>query len=185
MSQAGFVYLIWAEGTDKYKIGVTTDLEKRVAILQTGCPARLRIISFFKTEDMLAVESGIHAKWCDFQILGEWHQIPPTEISKLLSEFRDPQKTLSLNEISEFQRKILPAPKNGYELNENSCFIKGEAYYLIKTVRQVDPFRIKFSENWMLKNLFFCSKSSRKHKWFKAVLEKVEADLGSEMKKRP
>jgi hypothetical protein len=66
------VYLIHAEGTDLYKIGVTAagKTVRRAQVLQTGCPYALRMVDTIAGDEGL--ERALHAYFDPLSIRGEW-----------------------------------------------------------------------------------------------------------------
>ncbi len=62
MRRGGFIYAIGAGGTELGKIGKTRGpVAKRVAMLQTGYPARLQIVAHAHVEeDLSRIEKAIH-----------------------------------------------------------------------------------------------------------------------------
>lgn len=80
-------YLIWAVGTDKYKIGYSISPKVRLQALQTGSFAKLKLIKTFET--LLPREDEIYLHWLmdKYRIHGEWFQLPKT-VTKNLSWFK-------------------------------------------------------------------------------------------------
>ena len=57
------------------KIGVATDVEKRLKVLQTGNSRRLECLAIlgpFHQERAFKVEASLHRKFKKFKIRGEW-----------------------------------------------------------------------------------------------------------------
>lgn len=67
---AGFVYVIGQRGAALVKIGRTTNLERRLAAIQTACPNRVEVL--WHTEGGSALERGLHAEFGHFREHGEW-----------------------------------------------------------------------------------------------------------------
>lgn len=78
-TKPGFVYLI-TDGTAHYKIGVATDVPKRLAELQTGNPRPLTIIATIQTADPIALETELHAKFADCHVLLEWFALSLADV---------------------------------------------------------------------------------------------------------
>lgn len=66
----GFVYFIQAQDSLAIKIGYAVDVEKRLAVLQTGCPEELVVVGM--TQGTVADEKALHAKFNLDHIRGEW-----------------------------------------------------------------------------------------------------------------
>lgn len=79
----GWVYLIYAEGTQRYKIGRSVNPVTRHQVLQKQSPYPLQIIECFYTLDTVTDEAKIHKLLVERGILkrlGEWFE-SPDEIS--------------------------------------------------------------------------------------------------------
>ena len=70
MEEKGFIYAIEAEGREYIKIGFSTNVERRLAALQTGTPDELRLIAHWP--GTLAEERQIHLKLKEWRIVREW-----------------------------------------------------------------------------------------------------------------
>lgn len=71
------VYLIWAEGTNRYKIGKSTDLKKRLKSLQTSCPYPIHLIHRIRcvNTSISDVELGLHICYSESRVNGEWFEL--------------------------------------------------------------------------------------------------------------
>lgn len=79
------IYLLHAQGTHYYKIGFTdTDVERRKASLQTGCPFRLVIASSIPGDKRMEIQ--IHQRWAKYKsdAMNEWYIFPPQIIESVL-----------------------------------------------------------------------------------------------------
>jgi hypothetical protein len=89
---SGYVYLIGPSvfdgGGGAVKIGVTTDLRRRLAELQTGCPFTLQVLSAGVFSCPYVVEEELHQRYGGYRIRngGEWFNLPQEEIRKLERE---------------------------------------------------------------------------------------------------
>src|ERR1700722_810642 len=63
------VYFIHGESTKLIKIGKTTDMMRRLRILQTGSPDRLKILAVIKNQ---ASDAPYDAQFRDSWVFGEW-----------------------------------------------------------------------------------------------------------------
>ena len=82
----GYVYLVHAKGTGRYKIGRSTNPLKRYETLKTQSPYPLTVIKSFYTFDMIADEAFLHAEFGKFRIYGEWFEIT-WDISTIIHRF--------------------------------------------------------------------------------------------------
>ena len=77
MIKRGLVYLIYDSSQNLYKIGVTKGTgEKRLKQLQTGNASELQIIHTHETEFPYRLETMLHNKFKNNQILNEWYELP-------------------------------------------------------------------------------------------------------------
>ncbi|MDV3351708.1 GIY-YIG nuclease family protein [Leptothoe sp. LEGE 181152] len=84
---AGFVYLIWVQGTDRYKIGSSGYPEKRLRALQTGCPYQLELLAIMECADSEYTERMLHQQFKQYRTLGEYFAFSPLLIPNVLAEF--------------------------------------------------------------------------------------------------
>ncbi len=71
----GWVYLIHAEGTDRYKIGRSVNPVARHQTLQKQSPYPLKIVDSFWTMDTVHDEAYIHERCKDNRKYGEWFEL--------------------------------------------------------------------------------------------------------------
>lgn len=71
----GWVYVIHATGTNRYKIGRSTEPEARLKQLnQKQSPYPLELVEKFWSIDAITDEQGLHKSLADFQVHGEWFE---------------------------------------------------------------------------------------------------------------
>ncbi|MEW5859541.1 MAG: GIY-YIG nuclease family protein [Cyanobacteriota bacterium] len=70
----GYVYLIHAIGTDRYKIGRSINPPVRLETLKKQSPYPLQIVECFWTPDAIADELTIHKRWQHLRQYGEWFE---------------------------------------------------------------------------------------------------------------
>lgn len=95
-----FIYLIHAEGTNLYKIGISNNPEKRLKSLQTANPYSLKLIFSIKVKNAFDVEKILHRtfSYCKLnenseEIIGEWFNLSLDDISS----FKEQCKLIELN----------------------------------------------------------------------------------------
>jgi len=82
MGECG-VYLLHAEGTNRYKIGWSKCVNSRVDTLQTGCPYPINVIIVMdSTEDG---ERWLHRRFAQYRVCGEWFELPEEIVTWLAS----------------------------------------------------------------------------------------------------
>ena len=74
------VYLIRLGDTNYFKIGMTTDINGRIAVLQTATPFDLHLIAAADHPNAFAVEKDMHAALKEYNIRNEWFQCDQQEI---------------------------------------------------------------------------------------------------------
>jgi len=84
---AGYVYLVWAKGTDMYKLGSSQYPEKRLPSLQTGSPVELELIASKAFESYEFQEKRMHSHWKQYRVQGEWFRFHPTMLPMVLDGF--------------------------------------------------------------------------------------------------
>ena len=81
------VYLIHAEGTDAYKIGLTNNVNLRLKSLQTSNPNKLSIVKCIDGDSQL--ERRIHSYYDKNHVNGEWFSFNNTMIEKVILDMDD------------------------------------------------------------------------------------------------
>lgn len=76
-----FVYLVHASG--HWKLGVSQNVEQRLRELQTGCPFRVEIVKFWKSEQAAKVERALHRRFAEHRMEGEWFKLPESALTYL------------------------------------------------------------------------------------------------------
>jgi len=78
----GYLYIIHAEGSNKYKIGITSrDPNQRLKELQTASPSELSIKKLYNFRDPIAMEKFIHDRLDRFKTVGEWFELDELNIA--------------------------------------------------------------------------------------------------------
>lgn len=70
----GYLYLLKARGTNRYKIGRSKNPLARHQALKNQSPYPLEIISTFYTLDAITDEIRLHEHFGDFRVYGEWFE---------------------------------------------------------------------------------------------------------------
>lgn len=89
-NKPGYVYLIHAEGTDRYKIGLTTrSVQARLAELNSSqSPYPLEVIDWFETDNVTTDEGYLHEKFAAYRVHNEWFQFDKKALKKVLREYQ-------------------------------------------------------------------------------------------------
>lgn len=90
MSISGYVYIVHALGTKRYKIGRARDPNKRFERLKQQSPFPLKLLGTFFTEDCVTQEKRLHTVATVYQTHGEWFELPDTWVESLEDWFYNP-----------------------------------------------------------------------------------------------
>ena len=90
-NKPGFIYLIHAQGTDRYKIGLTTrHPEARLSELNSSqSPYPLELIDWFETDNVTGDEGYLHEKFASYRVHGEWFKLDRKILLKVRREYQD------------------------------------------------------------------------------------------------
>lgn len=83
------VYLLESDGF--YKLGISTNIQKRIGDEQTGNPHEIKVVTFFSAPHSYcyAFEQIWHKRLVDHNHRGEWFYLPPVLLEELTSRMRD------------------------------------------------------------------------------------------------
>lgn len=81
----GFVYLIHAEGTSRYKIGKTENIKARLKSLKSKSPYPLSVIKAIPSNRITELESWLHGYFADYRVNGEWFELSNEAIAEFMS----------------------------------------------------------------------------------------------------
>lgn len=79
-----FLYLIKATDTNFYKIGVTTEKAKRLAILQNGSPIELTYVITKTVKNARELEKLVHTELKAYNVRGEWFELNPSLLKTVI-----------------------------------------------------------------------------------------------------
>ena len=94
-----WIYLIGKVDTpDRYKIGLTKahDINERIKKLQTGNDEELFLVKSFKTDTPYKLESMLHFRYSQNQILNEWYQLSKDDVDEFLGVCEKLQNTINV-----------------------------------------------------------------------------------------
>lgn len=79
----GYVYLIKAENTNDYKIGITRkdNVNDRIKQLQTGAADKLDIVYTFKSKYANLIENSLHRWFRKKRKEGEWFSLSGEDVN--------------------------------------------------------------------------------------------------------
>lgn len=88
IEQAGFVYILHAEGTNRFKIGYSADPEKRCQSVSQQSPFPIVLIHSYPSDNAYKDEQKLHNMFSNRRIHGEWFCFDSIEhIKVLIDEF--------------------------------------------------------------------------------------------------
>lgn len=126
-NKPGFIYLIQARGTRRYKIGLTTrSVEQRFNELNSSqSPYPLELLEYIATDNVTETEGYLHSKFALQRRHGEWFEFSNRQLREVLREF----DRLENGERGWFHFPSLPSinlPSLGsIEMPESSIEVKG------------------------------------------------------------
>lgn len=85
----GHVYLAWAEGTPRYKIGHAINVKQRIYALNSVLsPYPIGLVHSFPTDDMLGDKKKLQTAFEAYRVHNEWFELPQeaVELIKLMKE---------------------------------------------------------------------------------------------------
>lgn len=91
------VYFVIERESDTIKIGVSTQIRRRLAQLQTGSPNELELMGWITPEDDYGTEKALHQKYEEWRFRGEWFNISQDDV---LHELKHAQGFVPKNEDS-------------------------------------------------------------------------------------
>lgn len=90
-NKPGFIYLIRARETDRYKIGLTTrHPEARLSELNSSqSPFPLELVDWFETDNVTDDEGYLHEKFASYRVHGEWFEFDRKTLPIVRREYQD------------------------------------------------------------------------------------------------
>ena len=86
----GFVYLV--KCGPRHKIGVTSDMNRRMDQLRGQSPYPLEIVHYAQGHNNSAMESRLHQEYAEHRVHGEWFEFGPDQIAAVIEAMNDWQK---------------------------------------------------------------------------------------------
>lgn len=130
------VYFIRCELTLAVKIGITFDVGKRMAQLQTACPGKLTLLGSMVGTN--AMESEFHQRFSHLRLEGEWFNLTDRDIATVFPQpiTRDLFNCLE-SEFADLEFIISAAV--GFEVEIESEYNHGLDDYAVKKTRPGRP----------------------------------------------
>ena len=100
------IYLIQAEGTDNYKIGISQNPHQRLEQLQTGNGLKLIFVQGFETKYGTKLESRMHLHFADKRIEGEWFVLRNEDVMNFESTCKKHEVNFDVLKDNHFVSKL-------------------------------------------------------------------------------
>lgn len=102
------VYVLWAEGTDRFKIGYTADpIKKRCTAIDYMSPIPLRVAAVAPgSRDR---EHQLHSALREFRTHGEWFRLPEDAVWWLLDQFGVDVEQVKNTPLTDDDRQMIAA----------------------------------------------------------------------------
>ena len=120
----GFIYLVQAVGTNKFKIGRALNVPIRLQALQTSSPLKIRYVYHASVENMSQSELELHQKFSKKREIGEWFALTTEDVKlcillmRLMIKTEVPQSLELPMEVQQEIESILQCHANGIK-NKN------------------------------------------------------------------
>jgi hypothetical protein len=109
----GIVVYAISDGHEHHKIGVASNVQKRMKSLQTGCPRKLVLSSYVECYDQheaYRIESAAKKVLADKQAVGEWFEINSYDAVQALHEAVE---SCGLPHVPRLLRVVIDNPPGG------------------------------------------------------------------------
>ena len=109
--EPGFIYLIHAVGSNFYKIGKTTNPDRRILQIAPQMPFLTRYIRVWRSDFMSIAEKMLHEWFEGARTNGEWFELGREDLVGLVGSFREIQYAYFyevLELVDEILRKDIP-----------------------------------------------------------------------------
>lgn len=100
------MYILQNGDTNQYKIGVTNDLNRRLAELQTGCPNEIKVVKLYTHYQRKIIEKYervLHNYYtkagCRIRPNGEWYELRKPDINYLCKPNSIAEQNELVNEL--------------------------------------------------------------------------------------
>jgi len=102
----GFIYLVQAVGTDRFKIGRAINVPNRLRGLQTSSPLKIRYVYHAYVQNMNLCEMELHHKFSEQREIGEWFALTQQDVKfciflmRLVQILEPPEQPISQEIVS-------------------------------------------------------------------------------------
>lgn len=123
-----YLYLIKCQ--QFYKIGITNDVESRLAQLSTGNPFELEVLAVYGFANAQAVENTMHQRFANTQQRGEWFALTNNDVAIFgqicqLLDGEIPQVVPTVGNTEIEEAEALAEPTDGAKWDFSAMFADG------------------------------------------------------------
>lgn len=108
-----YLYLVKAQGTSIFKIGIASDVDDRLATMQIGSPLKLELLRAVKRSDARKVEAQLHQKFDEYRSHGEWFSLPESDATKAFDDISGASDFTHLTSIFAAATNVAPIVHEG------------------------------------------------------------------------
>lgn len=127
---SGYVYLLKCQ--DFYKIGIATDVHKRISGMQTGSPFTISLVASVEVDNPLALEKELHAMYSHRHHRREWFALTDEDVTAIRSLFYGaPTPAVDLGKVSEPITDNRPSPLQVFALFGSVLVVVGAMLLLV------------------------------------------------------
>lgn len=175
----GYIYLLQAVSTDKFKIGRATDVTRRIRELQTGSPIKIRYVYHAYVHNANLCEMELHNKFSSQREIGEWFALTSEDVKsciflmRLIQEAEPIDSTPEESEEAAEDELFVSMPLAVVRGKENFTALRldrDQATDLIKKLR------VELNQTQTIEKLWECKKGGseawkRAYAQFKSLME--------------
>ena len=173
----GYIYLVQAVGTDKFKIGRATNVANRLRTIQTSSPLKIRYVYHAYVRNMNFYEMELHHKFSEQREIGEWFTLSKSDIEFCIflmrlvqdAEPSIPQEDVEPEEFKPINSVVFcPEPEPELICSDEETFTslnltRNQAIELIKKMRS----ELNLNQKDIIEKLWACTKGGS-NDWKKA-----------------
>lgn len=100
----GYVYVILNPELEHYKVGVSQDVSKRLAELQTGSSVALEVLMSIETSDPYSLEKELHARFAGKRLSGEWFKLTEQDLNVIAMYRHNPKYAPKPAELNAYRK---------------------------------------------------------------------------------
>ena len=116
--ESGYIYFVHADGTNRYKIGLTVDLDRRMKQLNgKQAPFENKLLWSIKVSDMRSAERDLHDTFSSRRVNGEWFTFNANELDEVKGKYNQTSKKYSIPQYQPKPSHREQHDYSGYEVS--------------------------------------------------------------------